>query len=129
MGEGDKRPGNDGGRAPRRALIVEPDKLLRWSLSTFLSKWFEIDATANPELAVPFLSRHRFDVAILSHDESTSSFETLQRRLIAENPMVVTVRIVTTRDETPGSDCVKTIEKPFDLATLANLLNLDPVIA
>ena len=45
-------------------LIVEPEPLLRWSLATYLSKWFDVFPADTREAADRILDDHRLRESI-----------------------------------------------------------------
>lgn len=107
-------------------LIVEPEALLRWSLATYLSKWFDVFPTDSPEAADRILDDHDIDAVILSDQLAPDSVSELETRARSHNASARLVRTVTTL--IPGglrSEQAEFIEKPFELAKLANLLGVD----
>ena len=107
-------------------LIVEPEALLRWSLATYLSKWFDVFPTDSPEAADRILHDHAIDAMVVSDQLSPDSVSELETRARSCNASARLVRTVTSL--VPGgmdSNQAQLIEKPFELAKLASLLGVD----
>ena len=106
-------------------LIVEPEPLLRWSLATYLSKWFDVFPADSRDAADRILDDHRVDAAVLSDGlppESVRALTDHVRRQHAESKIVQTVTSV--RAAPPADATTKLIEKPFELARLADMLGV-----
>jgi DNA-binding response OmpR family regulator len=118
-------PGGEGARG--RVLIIEPDPLTRWSISTYLKRWFEVLAAESAEAANPLLGPSTLAALILADElpgERCRSIEHLARQ---RNPALITVHTVTgvTRTEAhPRDEGGTWLEKPFELARLARLLGV-----
>ncbi len=106
-------------------LIVEPESLIRWSLVTYLAKWFTVYAADSGSAADRFLDEHRIDAAVVSDDLPCGVGEEIEARALSLNS---SVRLVCTVTNPPGEKtCTRTtkcLEKPFELAELANLLGV-----
>lgn len=106
-------------------LIVEPESLIRWSLVTYLAKWFKVYAADSGRAANRFLDEHGIDAAIVSDDLPGGVAEEIEARARSLNS---SVRLVCTVTNPPGEKaCARTtqcLEKPFELAELANLLGV-----
>ena len=106
-------------------LIVEPDALLRWSLATYLSKWFDVFPTDSSEAALRILGDHRVDGAVISDQLAPGSAPTITTRLGLRDPNVTVVYTVTHAETIAAGDrVILQIEKPFQLADLASLLGV-----
>ncbi len=107
-------------------LVVEPQSLLRWSLATYLSKWFDVFPTDCREVANRILQDHPIDAVVVSDELPVDTVEEVEGLARARNPSTRLVRTVTTLTcgplECAGTCC---IEKPFELSNLANLLGVD----
>ena len=107
-------------------LVVEPEALLRWSLATYLSKWFDVFPTDTGESADRILEDHRIDALVVSDQLPAESVDALEFHARSCNAATRVVRTVTSlnRDAVTdqGTFC---IEKPFELVKLANLLGVD----
>lgn len=124
--------GSDGprpadGRAPNAArrrgcvLIMEPDPLMRWSMSTYLRRWFDVTAVESAEQASGFLGSQRLAAMVFSDAVPLEQARQMERRARAANPAIVIVCTVTGAATSVGAGCAR-IEKPFELASLARLL-------
>lgn len=107
-------------------LIVEPESLIRWSLVTYLAKWFTVYAADSGSAADRFLDEHWIDAAVVSDDLPRGFGEQIEARARSLNS---SVRLVCTVTDPPGERaCTRTtrcLEKPFELAELANLLGIE----
>ena len=107
-------------------LVVEPEALLRWSLATYLSKWFDVFPTDTGESADRILEDHRIDALVVSDQLPAESLDALESHARSCNAATRVVRTVTSLNRNTVTDqgtfC---IEKPFELVKLANLLGVD----
>lgn len=107
-------------------LIVEPEALLRWSLATYLSKWFDVFPTDSPKAAGRILDDHAIDALVVSDQLPAESVGELEQHVRSQNASARLVRTVTGLESEDGTTsgwlC---IEKPFELAKLAGLLGVD----
>ena len=127
------RPCGDSARhsPPPRArpclLLVEPEGLLRWSLTTYLGQWFDVFPTETTVAADRILGQHRIDAVITSEELPEGDLAEVERRALACNSSARIVRTVTGLSNTcaplAGTFC---IEKPFELSKLAKLLGIHP---
>lgn len=106
-------------------LVVEPETLLRWSLATYLSKWFDVYPADTHEAADRILEDHRIDAVVVSDELSGDSLDALECHARTRNASTRVVRTVTNLNANgltnQGTFC---IEKPFELSKLANLLGV-----
>ena len=110
----------------RTVLIVEPEALLRWSLVTYLGRWFQVFAPDSVSAADHLLDDQSIDAAVLSDDLPDGGTDQIECHLRIRNPNACVVRTSTRPwmdDATPPT--AMRLEKPFDLTTLANLLNTE----
>jgi len=118
-----------GGGTPRspaeHLLIVEPEALVRWSLVTYLGKWFAVYSADSRASADRILDDHRIDALVVSDDLSDRAAKDIEAHARSQNPSVRVVRTVTNpsdgEEPTPDTPCV---EKPFELSKLASLLGV-----
>ncbi|MCH9002684.1 MAG: hypothetical protein IIC02_08940, partial [Planctomycetes bacterium] len=97
-------------------LIVEPESLLRWSLATYLSKWFDVFPTDSGEAALRILDDHRVDGAVISDQLAPGSAPAITARLGLRNPNATIVYTVTNAETSVAEDrVIHQIEKPFQL--------------
>lgn len=104
-----------------RVLIVEPEPLLRWSMSTYLSRWFEVFPTDDDAAAERVLGEHAVDALIVSDQLPREEAADLEAHARTLNTDARIVRTVTTRENGLTPAC---IEKPFELAALARMLGV-----
>jgi DNA-binding NtrC family response regulator len=108
-----------------RLLLVETDRLIRWSLSTYLQRWFAVDATASAAAAVRLLSKHPRQAVIVSDQMPSEAVDAIARAAHAANPAVRTVLLAAGDAEPRDPGLLTTrIEKPFALSDLARLLGV-----
>lgn len=131
MSTGNAQNQNQGSGLPSHGrvgylLVVEPETLFRWSLATYLSKWFDVFPTDTHEAADRILEDHRIDALVVSDQLSGDSLAALECHARSRNASTRVVRTVTNLDRNGVTDhgtfC---IEKPFELSKLANLLGVD----
>ena len=106
-------------------LVVEPEALLRWSLVTYLGRWFEVQSAETKLAAERILDQHRIDAVVVSDELSEPTMEEIEAHARSRNSAMRVVRTVTTErldQPLPNDTCC--IEKPFDLARLARLLGV-----
>jgi len=107
------------------ALVVEPDHLLRWSLVTYLGRWFHMFPAQSLEDAALILESTPIDAVVISSEFARSNARELARRAVATNSNTRVVKIVTSSHEDASTDDgAAAIEKPFELAALARLLGV-----
>ena len=108
-----------------RVLIVEPEALVRWSLVTYLSKWFEVLAADSRSVADRILDDQQIDAIVVSDDLSDRAAECVEAHARLRNPATRVVRTVTGPPSDKASDgATPQLEKPFDLSRLASLLGV-----
>jgi|GEM_PF-1252573 DNA-binding NtrC family response regulator len=108
-----------------RVLLLEPDHLTRWSITTYLCRWFAVETVESSEDAARLVSDEPFDALVLSDRVSDGEVATLHSFAAGQNPRVKTVRTVTAASEpTTAQTSLVQLEKPFQLAQLAQLLGV-----
>jgi DNA-binding NtrC family response regulator len=108
-----------------RVLLLEPDHLTRWSVTTYLCRWFAVETVESCEDAARLVLGEPFDALVLSDRVSDGEVADLQRSAADRNPGVKTVRTVTaTSEPVAGQASMMQLEKPFQLARLAQLLGV-----
>jgi DNA-binding response OmpR family regulator len=106
-------------------LLVEIDRLTRWSLSTYLQRWFSVDATASVAAAVRLLRKHPRQAVIVSDQLPSEAVDAIARAAHAANSAVRTVLLATGDADPRTAGLLMTrIEKPFALSDLARLLGI-----
>lgn len=110
----------------RQVLIVEPEELVRWSLVTYLGKWFAAFSADTQVAADRILDDQQIDALVVSTDLLDQGAEEIQARARSRNPDVT---VVCTSTKPPGekvcSRATPFLEKPFELSELADLLGVD----
>ena len=105
-------------------LVVEPDALLRWSLVTYFSKWFNVFAVAAIDAAEEILDGESINAVIVSDVLDATEVERMEQKAFDCNHAVRIVRVVTSlRSAAKDPYATGTLEKPFELAALADLLH------
>lgn len=117
------------GRRPARTipnrclLVIEPEELVRWSLVTYLGRWFVAFSADSPAVADQILDEQPIDAVVISDDLSNEAGEEIEARARSRNPDVQIIWTLThpgrSRHYRRGTDAV---EKPFELSHLARLL-------
>jgi len=102
-------------------LVMEPDPLLRWSLTTYLGRSFTVLAVESLEAGREVAGKRLID-AILASDDLTREAKILHGLIRKSNPAVIAIRMVARAcgGEVPSE--IVPIEKPFELPALAELL-------
>ncbi len=106
-------------------LVVEPEALLRWSLVTYLGQWFEVLSAETKPAADRILDEHKVDAVVVSDELSDSTMQALEAHARSRNAATRVIRTVTTERAWPTLPKeTRCIEKPFELAKLAELLGV-----
>ncbi|UCE60426.1 MAG: hypothetical protein JSU63_01500 [Phycisphaerales bacterium] len=106
-----------------RLLIVEPDKLTRWSIEEHLREVFDILTAGSETNAHALLDANPVDAVVIADDLPAFGADALEEHARARNPGVSAVRMITDmgKSEHPESQAAF-LEKPFELANLARAL-------
>lgn len=108
---------------PHALLLLEPEGLLRWSIVTYLGRWFRVLSTDSPEGAARVLDEYAVDGVVVSDNVPRETREIVTRAVRARNTAARVVRTVTAIPSNGGNgDGTVYLEKPFDLALLARLM-------
>ncbi len=106
-------------------LIVEPDELTLWSLTTYLGRWFIVEGRRTDRSGLGLLRSHSVEALVLSDELPVRSSEALALLARRRNPNVRTVLMVAQTTQPPRAmPRVVRIEKPFALPELARLLGV-----
>jgi len=111
----------------RRLLIVEPVRLLRWSLSRYLSQWFDVEAVATSQDAESVFDNG--DVAAVLVSDALPGYGACRVEKRARDIKKCTriVRMVAHPVADRMQDgLVRHIEKPFELGEMKKLLQETP---
>ncbi len=114
------------GLARRRVLIVDPDRLTRWSIEEYLRDAAEVASADGVPAAHNLLDHDRFDAIIVADDLPHDGADEVEQHARSRNPKIAAVRTVTQpSDETEqaGNHTIL-LEKPFELVCLARVLGL-----
>ena len=107
-------------------LVVEPEALLRWSLTTYFAKWFQVFPTEARPAADRILNGHSIDALVLSDDLADQEADELEVAVRSQNSAARVIRTVSRPSRATGGDQATIhIEKPFELARLASLLGIE----
>jgi hypothetical protein len=115
------------GAQPRgRLLIIEPDPLTRWSMSTYLKRWFEVVALDSVEAADQLHSAGSVAALIIADELPAEQSRFVEQQARRRNPDLITVHTVTevAREAASPDEAERRLEKPFELASLARLLGV-----
>ncbi|MEW6198976.1 MAG: hypothetical protein AB1601_09980 [Planctomycetota bacterium] len=108
-----------------RLLLVEPDTLTAWSLSTYLRRWFDVHCTSASPAAQRRLRQQSMDAVLLSDQLPRRSVNALVQAARQANRDVRVIILVAAETEPatvpPGA---ARLEKPFELPDAARLLGV-----
>lgn len=109
-----------------RLLIVDRDPLARWSLATYLQRWFSAAATDSLDDARQLLDAQDVCGIVVSDDLPGREIDLLEAEARRRNPHVAAIRTVTGVNgaKRPTGDVVLRLEKPYRLADVARLLGV-----
>ncbi len=106
-----------------RLLIVEPDKLTRWSIEEHLGEAFEVLTADSETNAHALLDINLFDAIVLADDLPAFGADAVEAHARTRNPAISAVRMVTDMGELKHSQSqAALLEKPFELVALAQAL-------
>ena len=75
-------------------LIVEPDTLLRWSLVTYLSRWFRVVPVESSDQANLILDQYTFDAVVVCDDHVNTIADNIESHAHQRNSQARVVRTV-----------------------------------
>jgi DNA-binding NtrC family response regulator len=108
-----------------RVLVVEPEALVRWSLVTYLARWFDVLSADSRSAADKILDDQQVDAVVVSDDLSDRAVEDVEAHARSRNPDTRVIRTVTGPPSDKAADgATPRLEKPFDLSRLATLLGV-----
>lgn len=102
-------------------LVIEPEPLLRWSLTTYLGRSFSVYAVQSVNEVRAAVRVGSVDAVVLSGDLADEA-EALCGLIRRSNPSLAVVRMVSNASDDSVTPGVVPIEKPFGLQALADLL-------
>lgn len=98
---------------------------MRWSLSTYLGKWFEVFPTDSAAAAHRVLDDRVVHGLIVSDELSPRSIDELDAHLRASNASSVLICMIANVDPRRARNPHRSyIEKPFELHTLVDVLGM-----
>lgn len=112
------------------ALVVEPDRLTRWSIRTYLEAWFDVRTAATAAEACALartIPASRLSVAIVADRMPDGTADVVIQTVRECNPQAGIIETVVPPSlseevgRTPPPD-VRVLEKPFLLDTLGDML-------
>ena len=107
-----------------RLLVIEPDPLLRWSLTTYFSRWYEVCEAQDEAVAQGVIQQGGIDALIVA-DALGDAANRLVTSAKEGNAVVAVIRTVTRLpDAMHAEDGIHFVEKPFQLSRLAELLGI-----
>jgi DNA-binding response OmpR family regulator len=111
-----------------RLVLLEPEPLLRWSLTEYLGRWFQVCTAEDPAAVLRLLEQEPVDALILSDATPLDARRRLQVALHSHpvGRVLYTVADPTSVNGTP--ERVIVIEKPFRLAEVAHLLGVGAAV-
>ena len=105
---------------------MEPEELVRWSLVTYLARWFVVDAVDSRAAADQIIDDRSVDAVVVSDDLSDDAIESIEARVRSRNP---SARVIcTVANPLRGKELglgTERVEKPFELAKLATMLGAE----
>jgi len=111
-----------------RVLVVEPEALVRWSLVTYLARWFDVLSADSRSAADRILDDQQVDAIVVSDDLSDHAAEDVEAHARSRNPAARVIRTVTGPcTERTSNEDISCLEKPFELSRLATLLGVQVV--
>ena len=117
----------DGDPTRRTLLVVEPEALLRWSLTTYFSRWFSVHTATSVSNATEMIENTRWSVVVVSDNLADGTPDTVERHARDRDQDTLIVRMVTHRAAgTALPDDAKWLEKPFELSDLAAMVGVQP---
>ena len=114
------------GTAPqkrRSLLLIDVDPLLRWSIVTHLRKAFDIQLAETLDEGRRLLMQQGFDAVILSNGYRAQVIRELEALAKLQNEQVTIVRLITGAESKSQELGIRSLKKPFELASLSNALS------
>jgi DNA-binding NtrC family response regulator len=106
-------------------LLIDGDALTRWSVATYLSRWFVVEVAESPATARQVAGQRAFFGVVMSDQIAMHDADAISASANERNPHVRVVRTVVGAPEGSTPECLH-LEKPFNLAELAQLLGVPP---
>lgn len=113
-----------------RVLMIEPDSLLRWSVSRYLERAVEVVGIGSLADAAGLDPSPPFRAVIVSDNLPAEQTRSLVRRLRERCPSLTAIILLSAPAEPwPAEMHMLPLEKPFKLSALAELLEVDGACA
>ncbi len=111
-------------RCRRRLMVVEPDRLTRWSVARFLGEVFDVVEADSSYSAIKMLDESPADAIVVADDLPEDGAGTVESCARSRNRNVQVIRTFTP-PMGAGKEPAKSVwlEKPFKLSALAKLLS------
>ncbi|MCO6436768.1 MAG: hypothetical protein J5J06_06750 [Phycisphaerae bacterium] len=122
-----ERRTGDGVPHRQTLLIVEPDRLTRWSVQQYLNDCFDILEADCAVTAHTLLDTAIVDALVVADDLPEHAADDVEQHARRCNPGIKTVRIVTDTVDDEGPrlpNITRRLEKPFKLSALADSLGV-----
>ncbi len=108
----------------RRMMIVEPDRLTRWSITAYFAGEYAVVAAESADTARALLEEKPMDAIVVADDLPGAGADAIETFARSRNGRVRVVRTVTSpAPASRRSVEAPRLEKPFQLASLAALLS------
>ena len=108
-----------------KLLIVDPDRLTRWSVEAYLSGIFDVLTAESLAAALEFLDHQAVEAVVVSDDLPDDGADTVEEQARAGNRCVTVVRTVSEPVRAHlAADPNVLLEKPFKLSVLADILGV-----
>ncbi len=118
-------PASASPRAAGHVLIVEPDELTCWSLTTYLGHWYAVETARSGAGAVRTLRAQPVEAVIISDQIRGSAVKAIATAARQARPDVRLVLLTTgDHDMRLARVAVQRVEKPFALPELARVLGV-----
>ncbi len=110
----------------RRLLVVEPDRLTRWSIKAYFDGVFDVGVAESAASVYKLLEECPADAIVVADDLPNGDADSVESHARSRNESVTIVRTMTAPTEA-GTQVtgVSRIEKPFALSSLARLLGVE----
>lgn len=107
----------------RRIMIVEPDRLTRWSITAYFEGKYAVVTADSVDGARALLDRLPVDAVVVADDLPDAGADAVETYARSRNGKVRVVRTVTSPSAASKRSLESArLEKPFQLASLAELL-------
>lgn len=103
-------------------MIVEPDRLTRWSLRAYFDDKYDVVEAESQDAACRLLAELAADALVIAEDLPEGGADVVEGCARSHNGNVMVVRTITAPPSAATPTATKRLEKPFKLASLAKLL-------